>query len=441
MPDDLTEPNLELRRQQEEAKQMAIDQLQPKLDKMKGDMAARPHAYREQWVDNSFVPEPWITITDWGVDNYLFEANEIDWLIEGILPRATPSILCSLGGVGKSYMMLDLGIRVAAGPGLGPQYAFGGRIPKRGKVVFITAEDSKDAVHRRLNQVLTPGLEGELQKAKLMDQFYMVPLADTGTGVRPLLVSVNGEYRMTDAWYELGDQIKALEATLVMLDPLAALVQADINADPAAAQSFWSAVSQLCAESGATVMVTHHMRKDGSREIDGPMAAREAIRGTTGLVDGARWVYCLWLPQAKDRDAVEQVIGEPLGELSMIQGAVVKSNDLGMTSTRTFIRDKQSGLLIDCTERVSEELDARKHLTDEQIQEVFGAVSARYHAGDPMSHHAAAKSRYLGTWMMTHFGITKDGAREYIQKWLAEGRLVKEPHPKIQRALGLRYEP
>jgi hypothetical protein len=100
-----------------------------------------------------------------------------------------------------------------------------------------------------------------------------------------------------------------------------------------------------------------------------------------------------------------------------------------------------SGLLIDRTEQISEELDAHRHLTDEQIGETFGAVSMRWQNGDPFSHHAAAKSRYLGTWMMSHFDITKDAAKEYISEWLAQGRLVKEPHPKIQRAQGLRYNP
>lgn len=425
------------------AKEMAIEQLQPKIERMSRDMAARSGVYREQWKDNSYQAEPWITITDWGIDQYFGNAAPIDWLIEGILPRATPGMVCSLGGVGKSYLMLDLCMRLAAGPGLGPQFALGGRLPKRGKTVFITSEDSKSAIHRRLNQLLVPGeMESDLQKAKLLDYMWIVPLADTSAGLRTLLTHINGEYRMTDAWSDLCDQIIAIgEVALVVLDPLQALVQADINADPAAAQVFWSAAGKLCAESGATVLASHHMRKDGSREIDGPMAARECIRGSTSLVDSARFVWAAWLPQAGDRDAVEQVIGEPLGELDMVQGAVVKSNDIGLSATRTFIRDKVSGLLIDRTEQISEELDAHRHLTEEQISETFGAVSLRWQSGDPFSHHAAAKSRYLGTWMMSHFDITKEAAKEYISEWLAEGRLVKDDHPTIRRALGLRYEP
>ena len=111
-------------------------------------------------------------------------------MIEGILPRSVPGCIAGMGSVGKSYLLLDLCIRIAAGPGISPQYALGGRIPKRGKVVFITAEDSFDAIHRRINQIVMPGeMAGDIQKAKLLDHMYVVPLADTKTGLRPLLVN------------------------------------------------------------------------------------------------------------------------------------------------------------------------------------------------------------------------------------------------------------
>ena len=379
-----------------------------------------------------------LTITDWGMESYQGDAPKIDWLIEDVLPRATPGLVCSLGGVGKSYLMLDLSIRIAAGPGVGPQFALGGRIPKRGRVVFITAEDSQAAIHRRLDQLLS----NERDKKRLLGQLFVIPLANTSGGTQPLMKMVNGEYQMTEAWWRLFEQIEALgDVALIILDPLQALVSADINADPAAAQAFWTSVGHLCAVTGAAVLATHHMRKDGSREIDGPMAAREAIRGTTALVDGCRWAWAGWLPGPSTRESIEQVIGEPMDELSIVQGAVVKSNDIGMSPTRTYIRDKVTGLLIDRTDQVSEELDEKRHLNEEQVNQTWGAVSTRWADGDPFSHHAASKSRYLGTWMVSHFDITKAAAREYIQQWIAEGRLVKEAHPSIRRAMGLRFQP
>ena len=189
------------------------------------------------------------------------------------------------------------------------------------------------------------------------------------------------------------------------------------------------------------MLLTHHMRKEGAREVNGPLESRELVRGSTSIVDGARWCYVLYLPSQKIRDSVEQVTGEVYDEMSIVQGCVVKSNDIGMTGVRTFIRCKVSGLLIDRTEELEEELEAHKHLTPEQEQQVFVIVSTRWSDGDPFSHHAAAKSRYLGTWMIAHMDLTKAAAQEYINGWLGSGKLSKEPHPSIRRAFGLKFNP
>lgn len=412
----------------------AVQQLSEKIE-LKIPRPKVVNLDEEMATINEPVIEPWFRVGDWGVEKYIGKAPVVDFLVEGVLPRGVPGVIAGMGAVGKSMLCLELCIRIAAGPGRSPSYALGGRVGRRGRTVFITAEDSYASVHRRLNQIVTQ----ETEKAKLIDWFYVVPLSVVG--MRPLMTVVRGEYKMTDAWYELVAELKAIpELSLVVLDPLASLVAADMN-DPGAAAAFWGAVNELCEATGATVLLSHHMRKDGSREVDGPMAARELIRGSTSIVDSARWAYALYLPSAKVRDSIEQATGETYDALSIVQGCVVKSNDIGMTPVRTFLRDPNSGLLIDSTERVFEELEERKYLSEEQIMQTFGIVSSRWSDGDPLSHHAAAKARYLGTWMCAHFDITKDAARDYISQWLGEGRLVKEPHPSIRRAQGLRFNP
>ena len=117
-------------------------------------------------------------IRDWGIERYEGSAPPIDWLIEGVLPRGTPGLLASLGGIGKSYLLLDLCVRVAAGPGsgIGKQLALGGEITKQGRAVMLTWEESHSAVHRRLDQILNP-----VEKEKLQDRLFVVPIPDTGS--------------------------------------------------------------------------------------------------------------------------------------------------------------------------------------------------------------------------------------------------------------------
>ena len=105
----------------------------------------------------------------------------------------------------------------------------------------------------------------------------------------PLIANDGKTFARTPFFDDLKRQLLAIkDLRLVVIDPLQAFVSADVNADPAAAQFLWSAMAELAAATGATVLLTHHMRKDGMMRIADGDDAREAIRGTTALVDGAR---------------------------------------------------------------------------------------------------------------------------------------------------------
>ena len=374
--------------------------------------------------------KPRINFDDWSIDAYDGVAPDIEWLIKDCLPAGSVGLMCSLGGVGKSYLMLETAIRIAAGPGIVPQYALGHEVAQRGRVVMVTAEDSRTAIHRRLGQILDPS-----EHKSLKDHLWIIPLPDAG-GTKALLESVGGQYRMTAEWEDMCSEIIRIKPVLSLFDPLQALNQADINSDPAAAQCWWSSVSQLCAETGSATIASHHMRKDV--EIDGPMAARMAIRGTTSLVDGARWVYALWPAPTAERLVAEESLGEKFGPLGMIYGAVVKSNEFGMGEQTIYIRDPNSGLLLDSTSLVEAEIEARKRLMDHQVDQAFDEINRRWDEGRPFSGHHAGKERYLGTWLSLEFGLDKNTARGQVEEWITKGYLIKERHPKISKSHGVR---
>ena len=51
------------------------------------------------------------------------------------------------------------------------------------------------------------------------------------------------------------------DLALIVIDPMASFVHADVNADPAAGAAFMGLLAQISTETGATVMVNHHMAK------------------------------------------------------------------------------------------------------------------------------------------------------------------------------------
>ena len=379
------------------------------------------------------VSEPKFRITDWGMERYMGSAPPIDWLIEGVLPRATPGLVASIGGVGKSYLLLDLCVRIAAGPGsgYGAQFALGGKIKSQGKAIMLTAEESQSAVHRRLDQIVLPALKEQLQ-----DQLYVVPIPDTGGNVT-FLTSSRGEYRMSPAWRDVCDEVNSIEGVdLVVMDPLQVFAAADINSDPAAAQTFWSSVSVLCASSGASVLVAHHMRKDD--HIDGPFSARAAIRGTSALCDGARAVFAIWLASDEERATASQALDYVIGPMEMAHGCIVKSNDIGMGEPRTFLRDQETGLLNDRTEELMDEIAEAQTITETQRIQIFDEVSKRWEQERPFSPSPQAGGRYLGRWMMEQYRISKQSARAYIQEWRDDGFLVYNKNESSGGLRGLR---
>ncbi len=221
-----------------------------------------------------------------------------------------------------------------------------------------------------------------------------------------------------------------------MIDPLQAFVHADVNADPAAAQFMWSAVARLAAETKATILVTHHMRKDGMNRIADGDGAREAIRGTTALVDGARLSYALWKVDDEDARPICDDRGLPFERGRVVRGAVVKSNDEADHGTHTYIRE-ESGLLVQLDGEPLVERRSEKTLSFDQCREVLTEVQRRFDEGNPFSHAVQSKARYLGRYLVGAYGLPQRIASDLVADWLSNGVLAIEMAARKTKLVGL----
>jgi hypothetical protein len=161
-----------------------------------------------------------------------------------------------------------------------PKAVLGGRLAVDGTAVTLTAEYSYDAIHRRLNRI-----DPENSCMRHSERLIIVPLADTG-GPRPLIADNGKNLMRTPFFAQLKKQLVAVgDLRVVIIDPLQAFVLADVNGDPEAAQFLW-AIAEICAATGATLLVTYHMRKDGGFVINSIDDVREASRHDGA---GRRW--------------------------------------------------------------------------------------------------------------------------------------------------------
>jgi len=114
----------------------------------------------------------------------------------------------------------------------------------------------------------------------------------------------------------------------------------------------------------------------------------------------------------------------------------VKSNDIGMTDERVFLRDPNSGLLLDCTPMVEGAMEARSTLTREQFVDSIAEVNRRWDIGQPFSK-AVQSDRFFCRWLCGVHQIDMPAAKRYMKEWLDKGYLIQEHHVGL-RMKGLR---
>jgi hypothetical protein len=319
---------------------------------------------------DKFAPEdhPGRQIGDWhAIDRFTGEPHQRQWLVNGIFPIAQASLLAASGGVGKSFLLLSLAREIAGNDGtwLNAPFLFGGMVAAQGVAVYITAEDDAIEVHNRLAAL------GEIPP-----RLYVVPLPDAGGAVAlfapdPTTKAPN----ITAAWVDLERQFDTLEnLKLVIFDPLQPLCALDLNV-PENAQFVCSRLAALAARTGASVIVSHHFAK---REASTPEQAREAIRGTGGLVDGVRSVYALWQPRDDDARGVLKQLHLPYQRGAVVFGGVVKANGRANLKVVTYVRDER-GLLCDR----SDDLHRLKTTTEDLLPMLKQAIADAAADGKP----------------------------------------------------------
>lgn len=362
-------------------------------------------------------------LKDWTADAYAGPAPEITWLCDGTIPLGIPVLFASMGGLGKSYMAIDLGLKVAVEvvTSVAARPILGGEVVQTGSAVILSAEDSRASIHRRLEQI-----DPEGRRHAHPDRLIIVPLPDAG-GPKPLIASDGKALSMTPAFHALRDELAQIpDLKLIVIDPLQAFVLADVNADPAAGQFMWSAFASLCAATGATLIVAHHMRKEGASSITTADQAREAIRGSTALVDGARLTYALWKAGQEDgRDMCARLDLEYAPE-RIAFGAVVKANDQANREVQTYVR-QESGLLVDQTSRLAGATTARA-ITAALAKEIVEEIGAAWDAAAQGRGEGYAMSPQSGerqAWKLVkrRTGCTVKEAKELAAAWVANGIL------------------
>lgn len=269
---------------------------------------------------------------------------ERKWLVQGLIPVGKPVLLAAEGGAGKSFLMLDLALKVASGDQ--DTLWMGQRVNHQhsGTIVMLTAEDDADELKIRLH-----GIDSDQRAKRGGDKLLVIPLPDHG-GAFPIVTYKNGEPKASDRWRELTKELSKIEdLSLVIIDTFNATMHGEENS-ATTVQEYMREASIMCGSIGAALLVTHHIRKgDSQNPIRNLEDMQNAIRGSSALPSAFRIVIGVWhATDYKRRLESMQIKVKPK---MLYKGGVCKANNNECLDGEITLLRAESGLLEDVSTR------------------------------------------------------------------------------------------
>lgn len=206
----------------------------------------------------------------------VFRASELEgqpvpervWHVDGLIPGHTVTLFSGDGGTGKSLCSLQLAVSTVLG------CAWFGLSTRQGKAVYMSAEDDRDELHRRLHDICT----AEETPLANLNNFVLRSLA----GEDALFANLSkGGTLQASPLLEAVDDLLAIEAPqLLVLDTLADFFPGNEN-DRAQARQFIGMLRGLALRHRCAVVMLAHPSLAG-------MASGTGTSGSTGWNNSVR---------------------------------------------------------------------------------------------------------------------------------------------------------
>jgi AAA domain len=202
------------------------------------------------------------------------------WVVENFVPDRTVTLGGGDGGVGKSQIALHMGVNVSLGrPWLDLR-------TERGPVLYLTAEDELDEVHRRLEDICAY----ERVDLKDLSDLHILPLA----GQDALLAvpdRVRGTVRPTRLFERIKDELIIIKPKLTIFDTLADIFSGEEN-QRSHARSFVGLLRGLSLQFNMATLVLSHPSLGGLQSGSGTSGSTGWSNSVRSLLRGAakeRW--------------------------------------------------------------------------------------------------------------------------------------------------------
>lgn len=264
-----------------------------------------------------------LVLSDWEVHKWApFGSTGVrEFLVDKLIFNSLLQMLVAEGGAGKSYLLLDLALKVSAwSPGSGLTW-LGQEVKDGGTVVYFTTEDDVNELKIRLGEIDKDNLRAVAGK-----KLIVVPLAQAG-GAFPLVEydPQTREARASRRWKPARDALMAIpDLRLFIVDTLNSVMHGDENA-AVVANEFIREVNALAHPMNIPVVASHHVRKAGDEPIRSVEDMKEAVRGSSALISGFRAGIGIWACADQDRRLIAMDL--PIKKKALWKAGVIKQNN------------------------------------------------------------------------------------------------------------------
>lgn len=171
---------------------------------------------------------------------------EYDWLIKGLVERNGVFILAAEKQAGKSFVVMDMGMKIARG------LQYGDRITRQGVVIHVACEDGKGVQmraegYRQANQI-SPDTDIPYV---IMDREFTLMSDDV---IDRFIATVK-------EWQEFYRQ----PVEMIIIDTLSVATEGLNEIDGAEVGKVLARVNRLKDQTGAAICLVHHMNASGGR--------------------------------------------------------------------------------------------------------------------------------------------------------------------------------
>jgi RecA-family ATPase len=324
------------------------------------------------------------------------------WLVDNLIPAANVTLIGGDGGTGKSLLALQLVFASVAGK------TWLGHPVMQGPALFLSAEDSKDELHRRLAAIAS---ENDCDLSAL-HSLYLASYVGTDA----ILAQPEGNILVpTDRFKRIDAKLPQMRPVAIVLDTLADLHSGDENIR-SHARSFIALLRGLAVRHDVAVIVLAHPSLSG-------MTRRSGLSGSTAWNASVR--SRLYLERIKRDDGTE-----PDPDARILR--MVKNN-YGPTGEEFRVRYKRGVFVpLDATAR-SFQVVAGQAKVDDTFLSLLAAFEAegRHVSATPSANYAPAVFAKDGRAE----GVTKHGFVEAMSRLFAAKRIHVEEFGRASRRL------